>query len=545
MYAFEKTESLIEHDQNTENTMLEPVNPIHWADLTALRIIRERGDKDTYVLASGITPSGTVHFGNFREVITVDFVARALRDMGKKVRFIFSWDDYDTFRKIPPNLPHQEELKKFLFRPIVETPDPYGEHSSFAAHHEDAFEKQLKKVGVEVTPIYQAQKYKNGDYKNQMIHALKARDAIREILNRHRSKPYGDEYFPISIYCEKYHTDRVEILSFDGESKLKYRHLNHDYEGEIDLLNTDKAKLPWRIDWPMRWAYEQVDFEPGGKDHSSQGGSYTTAKEIVKLFDATAPVYLQYDFVSIKGLGGKMSSSKGNLVTVDDVLKIYEPEMLRWIFASYKSNVDFSISFDLDVLKTYEDFDRQERLAYGLEAGSDKKVAMAQRVYQLSQIQQMPPSCPLQPSFRHLCNILQINDGQIPQARAFYASEIKNERDERRFSERSACALFWLEHHAPEEFKFKVNTHAPSVAIEEKEKFFFQSLAHYLANHFDSLQSDKELHEKIYEIINEKELVPADIFKKFYQILISQEKGPKLAGFIRTIGKERVLKLIQ
>ena len=66
---------------------------IHWADATADRIIRQCGDKDQYTVASGITPSGVVHFGNFRETITVDFVARALRDRGKKVRFIFSWDD--------------------------------------------------------------------------------------------------------------------------------------------------------------------------------------------------------------------------------------------------------------------------------------------------------------------------------------------------------------------------------------------------------------------------------------------------------------------
>ena len=90
---------------------------VHWADTTADRIIRQCGEKDTYTLAAGITPSGTIHFGNFREIITVDFVARAMRARGKSVRFIFSWDNYDTFRKIPSNLPNQEELKKHLFLP--------------------------------------------------------------------------------------------------------------------------------------------------------------------------------------------------------------------------------------------------------------------------------------------------------------------------------------------------------------------------------------------------------------------------------------------
>ena len=50
---------------------MQPVST-HWADIAATKIIREQGDKEIYTLASGITPSGNVHFGNFREVITVD-----------------------------------------------------------------------------------------------------------------------------------------------------------------------------------------------------------------------------------------------------------------------------------------------------------------------------------------------------------------------------------------------------------------------------------------------------------------------------------------
>ena len=72
----------------------------HWADQMAERIIREKGDKECYTCASGITPSGTVHIGNFREIITVDLVVRALRERGKRVRFIYSWDDYDVFRNV-------------------------------------------------------------------------------------------------------------------------------------------------------------------------------------------------------------------------------------------------------------------------------------------------------------------------------------------------------------------------------------------------------------------------------------------------------------
>ncbi|MGZ3807892.1 MAG: lysine--tRNA ligase, partial [Bacteriovorax sp.] len=151
---------------------------VHWADLTADKLIRANQDKELYTLASGITPSGVVHFGNFREVITVDLVARALRKRGKKVRFIFSWDDYDTFRKVPLNLPKQDELAKFLFNPIVDTPDPFGEHESYAAHHEKNFEAQIAKMGITVEPLYQAKKYRNGEYREQIKKTLQHRDTI-------------------------------------------------------------------------------------------------------------------------------------------------------------------------------------------------------------------------------------------------------------------------------------------------------------------------------------------------------------------------------
>lgn len=520
---------------------------IHWADMTADRICRQLGDKDTYTVASGITPSGTVHFGNFREVITVDFVARALRARGKKVRFIFSWDDYDTFRKIPKNMPKQDELEKYMFQPIVDTPDPFEQTESYASHQEQKFESQLSKVGIELEPLYQAKKYRAGDYKESIKLALDKRDEVAAILNQYRKEPLDKSWLPVSVYCAECNTDnKITDKKWDG-THLSYHcdHCGHD--GSEELATTTRLKLPWRVDWPMRWAFEKVDFEPGGKDHSSQGGSFTTAKDIVKLFDWQAPIYLQYDFVSIKGRGGKMSSSSGDVVTVNDVLKVYEPEMVRWIFASYKSNVDFAVSFDLDAIKTYEDFDRQERLAYGVEQGNEKKVNMAKRVYELSQIKdgQTPSTMPFQPSFRHLTNVLQINDGDLKATRNYYEAEIKNERDERRFEQRAQCALNWLKLYAPEEFKFAINKVAPNIEVNEVQKAFITDMVTLLEREGEHQNEDKALHEALYEIMHAKELKPMDIFPLCYQVLITKEKGPKLAGFMRTIGTKKVAQLFK
>ncbi|HNV36509.1 MAG TPA: lysine--tRNA ligase, partial [Rectinema sp.] len=151
---------------------MEQNRDIHWADQTAKKILDTWGEKDLYTCASGITPSGTVHVGNFREMISVELVVRALRDRGKKVRFIYSWDDYDVFRKVPLNMPNPELLEKYLRFPIIMVPDPWGRDESYARHHEVDVEKVLPEVGIYPEFIYQAQRYRSGTYASSMRRAL-------------------------------------------------------------------------------------------------------------------------------------------------------------------------------------------------------------------------------------------------------------------------------------------------------------------------------------------------------------------------------------
>ena len=165
---------------------------VHWADNYAEKIIHEKGDKELYVCASGITPSGTVHIGNLREIITVELVVRALRERGKKVRFICSWDDYDVFRKVPDNMPNREMLQGYLRQPINLTPDPSGVEESYARRNEKEIEELLPIVGIEPEYIYQAERYRSSAYAEGIRRALEHRDRLREILSEHRKEPLPD-----------------------------------------------------------------------------------------------------------------------------------------------------------------------------------------------------------------------------------------------------------------------------------------------------------------------------------------------------------------
>ena len=170
---------------------------VHWADQTAEKIIRERGDLDLYTCASGITPSGTVHIGNFREIISVDLVVRALRSRGKNVRFIYSWDDYDVFRKVPVNMPDQDVLENHLRFPITMVPDTTGRDSSYARHHEVDVEQELPRVGIAPEFLYQASRYRDNRYAEGMKKAMQNRDVIKECLNEQVA---SDEQCAVDVF---------------------------------------------------------------------------------------------------------------------------------------------------------------------------------------------------------------------------------------------------------------------------------------------------------------------------------------------------------
>ena len=70
-----------------------------------------------------------------------------------------------------------------------------------------------------------------------------------------------------------------------------------------------------------------------------------------------------------------------------------------------------------------------------------------------------------------------------------------------------------------------------------------EALHNELSENWDNYQTDKELQNKIGNMVSEFGLTP-DIYKKLYQILINRDLGPKLAGFIRSIGKEKILNLL-
>lgn len=525
---------------------MKPYSP-HWADQAAVRIIKTRGEKDSYTVASGITPSGVVHIGNFREVITVEFVRKALETLDKNVRFVYSWDDFDTFRKVPVNLPQQEMLAEHIRRPISRVPDPYEEDASYASHNIRVFEEELQKLGISPEFLYQHDRYGQGLYAEGMKKALEAKETIKNILNKHRTQPLADDWLPTAIYCEKCDRDEMEYQRYDGEYNYSYKCSSCGHEATTDIRTTKNLKLNWRTDWPMRWQHESVDFEPGGKDHSSDGGSFDTGKDIAsQVYGVEAPQYLQYDFVSIKGGTGKMSSSKGHLLTLSEAMDVYEPQIVKWIFANQRPNHDFSIAFDVDVIKTYDEFDRAEKAALGPKPEKLGKWPMVRRVYELSAIDDIPEEIPYRAPFRDLCTRLQLLDGDIEKTKdRYYKDLFKSTKDEELFELRCQMALNWLEKYAPEEFKYRINKVKVDCPLDEQQEQAIVAFKAMLDKiDLDSIEA-KELNQLIYDdVIRGVGIDAKHCFQGIYKRLINRDQGPRLPGFVKEIGRERLLQLL-
>lgn len=524
----------------------------HWADQMADNIIREKGDLDSYTCASGITPSGTVHLGNFREIITVDLVVRALRSRGKNVRFIYSWDDYDVFRKVPANMPDPEILEKYLRFPITEVPDTTNRNENYARHHEVDIEQQLPRVGIEPEFLYQASRYRANKYAEGMRKAMQMRETIKECLNEyrddaHKMKP-EDVYWPVAIFCGKCSKDTTTITGYDGEYGISYK-CECGNEETADIRTFKGAKLGWRVDWPMRWNEEKVVFEPGGKDHISPGGSYDTAKLVSKkIYGWDAPVTMRYDFVNLKGVPGKMSSSKGKVIALPDALDVYQAEVLRYLFAGTRPNTEFAISFDLDVLKVYEDYDKTERIVYGVDkAKSEDQFNKEKRIYILSQIDgKIPETMPYQITFRMLTTLLQIYSGNID-AVIKSLGDVKPEQEER-LRRRMACAWFWIQNSAPtcaEDFIFTIRNDGSKADLDETMSKAVARVRDEVLPKLDSFTQDKECQQAMYDIATDMGIDAKQLFTALYQAVVAKDQGPRLGGFFRIIGKERLEKILK
>ena len=175
----------------TDNVVEQKVE-LDWVTRLADEVVTEahrRGMNGPIVCASGISPSGPIHLGNFRELITPHLVADELKRRGIDCEHILSWDDFDRFRRVPKNLAGVDDSwEQYIGMPLTAVPPPAGSpHASWADHFKAPLLEAMEATGIEVREISQTEQYRAGAYREQVLLAMRERFAIDKVLDQYRT----------------------------------------------------------------------------------------------------------------------------------------------------------------------------------------------------------------------------------------------------------------------------------------------------------------------------------------------------------------------
>ena len=525
---------------------------MHWSEKIAKKIIEKNPNKEEYICATGISPSGSVHIGNFRDIATSYFVVKALRKMGKKAKLLHSWDEFDRLRKVPANVAKiKPEMESYIGRPYVDVPDPFSNDGnlSYAQYFEHEFMNSIEKFGITIDYRYQADMYRSGKYVDYVLKALKERHKIFDILDSFRTQKAvpgeRENYYPVSIYCSKCGKDTTKITSFDDATMIAEYECNCGHKDKFDFKTNFNCKLAWKVDWPMRWLYEDVDFEPGGKDHAAPGGSYDTSSVISReIFQHEPPTFQAYEFIGLRGTTGKMSGSTGLNLTPETLLKIYQPEIILWLYSKVEPTHSFDFCFDDGILKQYFEFDKMYNSYLSGDCDERVKAIMYNCLIDGHTISTVPMNLLVQ-----MGSVVNFN----PKLLETVFEKIGTPYKESDFSERLVYAQNWLELCSPENANKlrKVRNWDVYEEFSNEEKTEIQNLYKYLATENYTLD---ELNQKLYSIpadiygihddMKERKIKQSAFFKNVYKLLLGKEKGPRLYLFLYAIEKEQYLHLL-
>ncbi|MFF2508793.1 lysine--tRNA ligase [Streptomyces sp. NPDC058067] len=568
-----------------------------WVSRYADDVIAEserRAPGKPVVVASGLSPSGPIHLGNLREVMTPHLVADEVRRRGYEVRHLISWDDYDRYRKVPAGVPGTDaSWAEHIGKPLTSVPAPAGSaYPNWAEHFKAAMIDALGELGVEFDGISQTEQYTSGVYREQILHAMKHRGDIDAILDQYRTKkapakkqqqgqkPVDEAeleaaegsgaaseddgsggaggYYPYKPFCGECGKDLTTVTSYDdATTELSYTCTVDGFTETVRLSEFNRGKLVWKVDWPMRWAFEGVIFEPSGVDHSSPGSSFQVGGQIVELFGGKQPIGPMYAFVGISGMA-KMSSSKGGVPTPADALQIMEPQLLRWLYARRRPNQSFKIAFDQEIQRLYDEWDK---LAGKVADGSVLPADAAAYLRAVGTAAGELPRTPRPLPYRTLASVADITAGHEDQALRILG-ELDPENPVTTLDEvrpRLDRADAWISKYVPAESRTVVRSEPDTEALAALDDAGRESLR-LLLEGLDSHWSLDGLTHLVYGVpkvqagfspdATPKELPPEiktaqrSFFALLYHLLVGRDTGPRLPTLLLAVGAERVRSLL-
>lgn len=509
---------------------------MHWADVLAEDLM-ERGE--SHVVATGITPSGPIHIGNMREVVTADAVHRAVSERGRS-EMIYIGDTFDPLRKVYPFL--SDDYEDHVGKPLSRIPCPCGDHASYAAHYLDPFLEVLDEIGVDPRVVLAHEAYEAGDYDDAIRTALDHAEPIRGILNEVAGRDLDQGWLPFNVLCPECGRFHGTTATGWDDPEVAFA-CDCGAEGTVEVGDGAIGKLPWRVDWPARWKIHEVTFEPFGKDHAAAGGSWDTGARIAEeVYGIEPPDHAVYEFLQLKGEGA-MSSSTGTAIDARELLEMTPPEVMRFLLI--RSQPTKHIDFDpgqglVELVETYDDWEH----AY-FTGEADREHKELERTYELSQPDAIPDEEPPRVPFTHLIMVAQIADSfeEVVETLERSGYDVPASAHDR-LRQRLDHARHWLDAYAPDRYRFELVGTLPDAVEElsEEQRGFLDRFTDRL----ESIEWTPEvLHGAVHEEREPIDVGAGDAFGAVYVAFLGKSHGPRAGYFLASMDREFVLERLR
>ena len=510
-----------------------------WADKFAKEIIKSGKHKPFWV-DDMKTPSGRIHVGSLRGVITHDLIYKALLDAGKKATFSYVIDDHDPMDGLP-NYLDEKEYKQYMGKPLNTIPSPESGYKSYGEYFAKDFIEVFNGCGCQPKIIWASKLYQSGKMNQGIKECLDKAEKIRKIYKRVAESEKPKDWYPFQVICEKCgKIGTTKVVGWDGE-KVTYQCLPDlvdwakgcGYEGKISPYDGN-GKLPWKVEWAVKWQAIGITIEGAGKDHMSEGGSHDIAAAICKeIINYPVPFAFSHEFLLVGGR--KMSSSKGVGSSARDMYNLLPLELIRFLMARPRYNQ--AINFDPSgntIPDLFDDYDSY--------AGSYYKKQRDDfgRIWQLSQIGPIPKIKPFLPRFRDVANYIQLPSVDINKKFEEIKGDKLTKAEKDILKERIKYAKIWLKNYAPGDLVYQITDKIPGQAkkFSKEQKKYLKTIIQL----FDRNWKPDDLQQKLYNVAKDLNINPRKAFQAIYLALMGKTHGPKAAWFLLDQDKKFVIK---
>ncbi|MGC8202115.1 lysine--tRNA ligase [Aliiroseovarius sp. PTFE2010] len=501
--------------------------PFEEARRVLKRVEKTPPEKGYVLFQTGYGPSGLPHIGTFGEVARTAMVRRAfevLSDIPTKL-ICFS-DDMDGFRKVPTNLPMQEELKQDLNLPLTKVRDPFGTHEGFAQHNNARLRAFLDSYGFEYEFASATDYYTSGKFDEMLLVALERFDKIQEImlptLGPERRETYSC-FLPISPKTG--HVLQVPTLERNvAKGTIVYQ----EPDGEkVEIPVTGgHVKMQWKPDWALRWAALGVDYEMSGKDLID---SVTQSSKICRALGKQPPESLSYELFNDEH-GQKISKSKGNGLSMEEWLTYAAPESLSY-FMYLKPKTAKRLYFDV-IPKAVDEYHQQLRAF----PDQDQKAQLANPVYHIHNGH--PPASNMVVPFAMLLNLAAVSAAEDKDKLWGFIQRYAPDASPDTHPDLDAAAGYAVRY-----FNDFVKPERQFRAPNDLEREALQELRAGLVA-WDGPADPEALQSLVFACGRERFDPLRDWFKALYEVLLGASQGPRFGGFIALYGIDETIALI-